>query len=203
MVALASIQTVHLRNLETDEPYSLQLSRPLLTSSCGLSLRFFSNLPMHSGLDSPYAPIRTKREHRVNGERLMGRRKGELTAGVIDRGCHTRGTELKTHRPHPEFPTDGADPLRMKPLTKSMFRTRRREAPSRRMAAGSVSLVAVLRDARNPSRRAPQVGHARLRMTCALLRTRSIDATVGLYAFILRVNQTSACRGEHAVELLS
>src|ERR1700686_5043325 len=34
------------------------------------------------------------------------------------------------------------------------------------------SLVAVLRDARNPSRRAPQVGHARLRMTCALLRTR-------------------------------
>jgi hypothetical protein len=26
---------------------------------------------------------------------------------------------------------------------------------------------------RNPSRRAPQVGHARLRMTCALLRTRS------------------------------
>jgi putative transcriptional regulator len=41
---------------------------------------------------------------------------------------------------------------------------RRREAPSRRMAAGSVSLVAVLRDARNPSRRAPQVGHARLRM---------------------------------------
>src|ERR1700686_1618022 len=45
-------------------------------------------------------------------------------------------------------------------------------APSRRMAAGSVSLVAVLRDARNPSRRAPQVGHARLRMRCALLRTR-------------------------------
>src|SRR5580700_9294285 len=39
-------------------------------------------------------------------------------------------------------------------------------------SAGSVSLVAVLRDARNPSRRAPQVGHARLRMTCALLRTR-------------------------------
>ena len=29
------------------------------------------------------------------------------------------------------------------------------------------SLVAVLRDARNPSRRAPQVGHAHLRMTCA------------------------------------
>jgi hypothetical protein len=27
--------------------------------------------------------------------------------------------------------------------------------------------VAVLRDARNPSRRAPQVGHARLRMTRA------------------------------------
>jgi hypothetical protein len=49
---------------------------------------------------------------------------------------------------------------------------RRREAPSRRMAAGSVSLVAVLRDARNPSRRAPQVGHARLRMRSALLRTR-------------------------------
>src|SRR5580700_7296714 len=48
-------------------------------------------------------------------------------------------------------------------------------APSRRMAAGSVSLVAVLRDARNPSRRAPQVGHARLRMTCALLRTRLIE----------------------------
>jgi len=46
---------------------------------------------------------------------------------------------------------------------------RRRQAPSRRMAAGAVSLVAVLRDARNPSRRAPQVGHARLRMTCALL----------------------------------
>ena len=40
------------------------------------------------------------------------------------------------------------------------------------MAAGSVSLVAVLRDARNPSRRAPQVEHARVRMTCALLRTR-------------------------------
>src|SRR5947209_7049943 len=40
-------------------------------------------------------------------------------------------------------------------------------APSRRMAAGSVSLVAVLRDARNPSRRAPQVRHARLRMRCA------------------------------------
>src|ERR1700676_1275309 len=55
---------------------------------------------------------------------------------------------------------------------------RRREAPSRRMAAGSVSLVAVLRDARNPSRRAPQVGHARLRMTCALLRTRLIDASI-------------------------
>jgi hypothetical protein len=32
------------------------------------------------------------------------------------------------------------------------------------MAAGTISLVAVLRDARNPSRRAPQVGHARLRM---------------------------------------
>ena len=46
------------------------------------------------------------------------------------------------------------------------------------MAAGSVSLVAVLRDARNPSRRAPQVGHARLRMTCALLRTRLIDASI-------------------------
>ena len=44
-------------------------------------------------------------------------------------------------------------------------------APSRRMAAGSVSLVAALRDARNPSRRAPQVGHARLRITCALLMT--------------------------------
>jgi hypothetical protein len=55
---------------------------------------------------------------------------------------------------------------------------RRREAPSRRMAAGSVSLVAVLRDARNPSRRASQVGHARLRMTCALLRTRLIDASI-------------------------
>jgi hypothetical protein len=55
---------------------------------------------------------------------------------------------------------------------------RRREAPSRRMAAGSVSLVAVLRDARNPSRRAPQVWHARLRMTCALLRTRLIDASI-------------------------
>jgi hypothetical protein len=39
--------------------------------------------------------------------------------------------------------------------------------PSRRMAARSISLVAVLRDARNPSRRAPQVGHARLRMTRA------------------------------------
>jgi hypothetical protein len=38
------------------------------------------------------------------------------------------------------------------------------------MAAGSGSLVAVLRDARNPSRRAPQVGHARLRITCALLQ---------------------------------
>jgi len=38
-------------------------------------------------------------------------------------------------------------------------------APSRRMAAGSVSLVAVLRDARNPSR-------------CALLRTRLIDASI-------------------------
>jgi hypothetical protein len=38
---------------------------------------------------------------------------------------------------------------------------RRREAPSRRMAAGSVSLVAVLRDAR----------------TSALLRTRLIDAS--------------------------
>ena len=50
--------------------------------------------------------------------------------------------------------------------------------PSRRMAAGSVSLVAVLRDARNPSRRAPQVGHACLRMTCALLRTRLIDASI-------------------------
>jgi hypothetical protein len=37
---------------------------------------------------------------------------------------------------------------------------RRREAPSRRMAAGSVSLVAVLRDARKS----------------ALLRTRSIEA---------------------------
>jgi putative transcriptional regulator len=55
---------------------------------------------------------------------------------------------------------------------------RRREAPSRRMAAGSVSLVAVLRGARNPSRRAPQVGHARLRMRCALLRTRLIDASI-------------------------
>src|ERR1700730_15006346 len=32
--------------------------------------------------------------------------------------------------------------------------------------------LAVLRDARNPSRRAPQAGHARLRMRCALLRTR-------------------------------
>ena len=29
-----------------------------------------------------------------------------------------------------------------------------------------------------------------------------IKLTVGLYAFILRVNQTSACRGEHAVEFL-
>jgi hypothetical protein len=39
---------------------------------------------------------------------------------------------------------------------------RRREAPSRRMAAGSVSLVAVLRDARKS----------------ALLRTRLIDASI-------------------------
>jgi hypothetical protein len=39
---------------------------------------------------------------------------------------------------------------------------RRREAPSRRMAAGSVSLVAVLRDARKS----------------ALLRTRLIDAWI-------------------------
>jgi hypothetical protein len=38
--------------------------------------------------------------------------------------------------------------------------------------------VAVLRDARNPSRRAPQVGHARLRMTCALLRTRFNDVSI-------------------------
>jgi hypothetical protein len=38
------------------------------------------------------------------------------------------------------------------------------------MAADSVSIVAVLRDARNPSRRAPRVGHARLRMTRALLQ---------------------------------
>src|ERR1700738_1557468 len=51
-------------------------------------------------------------------------------------------------------------------------------APSRRMAAGLVSLVAVLRDARNPSRCAPQVGHARLRMTCALLRTRFIEGSL-------------------------
>jgi hypothetical protein len=55
---------------------------------------------------------------------------------------------------------------------------RRREAPSRRIAAGSVSLVAVLRDARNPSRLAPQVGHARLRMRCALLRMKLIDASI-------------------------
>src|ERR1700730_10656253 len=59
----------------------------------------------------------------------------------------------KAHRPHPE---------------------EARSAVSKRMAAGSVSLVAFLRDARSPSRRAPQVGHARLRMTCALLRTRSM-----------------------------
>jgi hypothetical protein len=39
---------------------------------------------------------------------------------------------------------------------------RRREAPSRRMAAGSVSLVAVLRDARKS----------------ALLRTRFIDVSI-------------------------
>jgi hypothetical protein len=42
---------------------------------------------------------------------------------------------------------------------------RMREAPSRRMAAGSVSPLAVLRDARNPSR-------------CALLRTRFIDESI-------------------------
>src|SRR6202022_3341226 len=41
---------------------------------------------------------------------------------------------------------------------------RRREAPSRRMAAGSVSLVAVLRDARKS----------------ALLRTRLIEASIWL-----------------------
>src|SRR5580700_2371302 len=62
-------------------------------------------------------------------------------------------------------PTDRAMELKLTDLI-----LRRREAPSRRMAAGSVSLVAVLRDARNPSRRAPQAGHVRLRMTCALLR---------------------------------
>src|ERR1700722_20379471 len=63
-------------------------------------------------------------------------------------------------------------------------------APSRRMAAGSVSLVAVLRDARNPSRRAPQVGHARLRMTCALLRTR-LSRTAGIRS----PGELYACRG--------
>jgi hypothetical protein len=46
---------------------------------------------------------------------------------------------------------------------------RRREAPSRRMAAGSVSLVAVLRDARKS----------------ALLRTRSIEASSGYRSPVL------------------
>jgi hypothetical protein len=36
----------------------------------------------------------------------------------------------------------------MKPVTPTDLILRRREAPSRRMAAGTISLVAVLRDAR-------------------------------------------------------
>jgi hypothetical protein len=55
--------------------------------------------------------------------------------------------------------TNGIGRMELKPTDLIL---RRREAPSRRMAAGSVSLVAVLRDARES----------------ALLRTRLIDASI-------------------------
>src|ERR1700694_5895605 len=80
----------------------------------------------------------------------------EQAQRIEHQSCQSRGAEVLVDRFHE---TNRIGRMELKPTDLIL---RRREAPSRRMAVGSVSLLAVLRDARKS----------------ALLRTRLIDASI-------------------------